>query len=249
MQNNKIFTGVIDSTSDILANTDYGLSATEIVNYCNKFAREYGVKIPHSRAPFDKKIPNKKTALSQNLQCFNKEQQFKIIIELLKDPKFKKEDGNGDIEKLRISLLKDYGHLATEEICESELIIKTKSFLDHYPKALDQYQNALSKFENNIFERNTLDDLRLSFELLVKDLLSNDKSIEKQISELGVQLKNANTSNELRNMIMKFIDYYAKFQNDHVKHDHDINKDEIEYIIELTSIIMKFLIKVLGKTK
>ena len=90
--------------------------------------------------------------------------------------------------------------------------------------------------------------MRLSFELLVKDLLHNEKSLENQISAIGSALKNSGASAELRNMVPQVIKYYTDFQNNHVKHNDAVNSDEIEYVIELTSVVMKYLVKVLGGT-
>lgn len=50
----------------------------------------------------------------------------------------------------------------------------------------------------------------------------------------------------LSNMITVLIRYYTDFQNNHVKHNDAVNDSEIEYVIELTSVIMKFLIKVVN---
>ena len=83
-------------------------------------------------------------------------------------------------------------------------------------------------------------------ELLVKALLNNGRSLENQIADLGAQLKIANASSELRNMVTQIIKYYTDFQNNHVKHNDAVNENEIEYVIELTSVVMKYLIKVLG---
>lgn len=90
--------------------------------------------------------------------------------------------------------------------------------------------------------------MRLSFELLVKDLLGNNKSLENQISELGGMLKVTDASFELRNMVTQVIKYYTDFQNNHVKHKDKVNSNEIEYVIELTSVVMKFLLKISGGT-
>ena len=49
-------------------------------------------------------------------------------------------------------------------------------------------------------------------------------------------------------MVVQIIEYYTKFQNNHVKHNDAVNSDEIEYVIELTSVVMKYLVKVLGGT-
>lgn len=234
--------------SELLADTNKGLSGAQIVKYCNGYATDFEVTIPVSSSDFGKFgsiIPNKRTALLKNLQAFNAEQQFRIIKELCELPLFK---DNSSIAELKTKLYTRYGNLATEKISETELIQKTKHWLSNYDAALKQYENALAKYEGGIFERNTLDDMRLAFELLVKDLLCNNKSLENQISDLGSKLKSKGTSDELRNMVVKIIEYYTKFQNNHVKHNDAVNGDEIEYVIELTSVVMKYLVKVLGGT-
>lgn len=45
-------------------------------------------------------------------------------------------------------------------------------------------------------------------------------------------------------MFVQIIKYYTEFQNNHVKHNDKVNENEIEYIIELTSVVMKFLVKI-----
>ena len=226
---------------DILADTNAGLSGMKIVEYCNSYAIDYNRKTPYGAYPFD--APNKRTALKENLRVFEAAEQFRIIKELCEIPAL------CDIEKvkeLKIKLFTRYGKLATEKISETELIQKTKHWLSKHPNALKQYESALAKYEGGIFERNTLDDMRLAFELLVKDVLGNNKSLENQIPEIGSVLKTSGASVELRNMVQQVIKYYTDFQNNHVKHNDAVNGNEIEYIIELTSVVMKFLIKITG---
>lgn len=228
---------------NILADTNFGLSGTKIVEYCNAYAIDYNRKMPYGRYPFD--APNKRTALKENLRAFDAPEQFKIIKELCDLPAMSDKE---KVKELKVKLFTRYGNLATEKISETELIQKTKHWLSGHPQSLTQYESALSKYESGIFERNTLDDMRLSFELLVKDLLKNGKSLENQISGIGEMLKNAGASVELRNMVQQVIKYYTDFQNNHVKHNDAVNSNEIEYIIELTSVVMKFLIKITGGT-
>lgn len=242
----KINNTFLSSASDILADTGKGLSGGQIVKYCNSFALEYNVSIPVSTTDFGKfgsKVPNKRTALLWNLQSFNAEQQFQIIKYLTELDLFK---GNEEVVKLHTLLFSRYGHLSKEKISNTELVIKTQHWLGEYPESLKEYNSALKKYESGIFERNTLDDMRLSFEMLIKALLKNNKSLENQMAELGSKLKDADSSEELRNMLPKIIDYYTKFQNNHVKHNDRVNNNEIELIIELTSVFMKYIIKVSG---
>ena len=224
---------------DILADTNSGLSGMKIFEYCNSYAIDYNRKTPHGSYPFD--APNKRTALKENLRVFDAPEQFRIIKELCDLPLMSDKE---KVKDLKVRLFSRYGNLATEKIGESELIQKTKHWLSDHPQSLTQYESALSKYEGGIFERNTLDDMRLSFELLVKDLLNNGKSLENQISGIGEILKRSGASVELRNMVQQVIKYYTDFQNNHVKHNDAVNGNEIEYIIELTSVVMKFLIKI-----
>lgn len=69
------------NATDILGDTDKGLSTQQIIDKSNSFGYEYDVDVPISN--LDKmryrSIPNKRTALYENLRCFKAEQQFKII--------------------------------------------------------------------------------------------------------------------------------------------------------------------------
>lgn len=223
---------------EILAETNSGLSGYKIVEYCNSYAKTFNKKIPHCRYKFD--APNKRTALKENIQCFEAAEQFCIIKDLCELPMF---ENNDNVHKIKEKMYQRYGNLATEKISETVLAQSTKHWLKEYPEAFKQYENALAKFESGIFKRNTLDDIRLSFELLLKELFSNNKSLENQLPEIGNILKNKGVSAELRNMIQPILKYYTDFQNNHVKHNEQINSNEIAYVIELTSIIMKFLIQ------
>ena len=239
----KLDDAFLSYASDILADTNAGLSGMKIVEYCNSYAIDFNRVTPYGSYPFD--APNKRTALKENLKVFAAPEQFRIIKELCELPALCDQE---KIKDLKLKLFSRYGNLATEKISETELVQETKHWLANYPSALKQYENALAKYEGGIFERNTLDDMRLAFELLVKDLLGNGKSLENQISDIGTKLKASGASDELRNMVVKIIEYYTKFQNNHVKHNDAVNANEIEYVIELTSVVMKFLIKAMGGT-
>ena len=237
---NKIDTTFLTYACKILADTNTGLSGSQIIEYCNAYALDFNKIIKYGEYPFV--APNKRTVLKENLQSFSAEEQFTIIKELCELDEF---IDNEQVVKLKEQLFIRYGDLTTEKFSNTEVIIKTKHWLSDFPLALKQYEAALTKFEGNIFDRNILDDIRLSFELLLKTLLNNDKSLENQISLIGNVLKDKSVSVEVRSMLQKLIDYYTKYQNKNVKHNDNINKDEIEYLIELTSVMMKFLIKVL----
>jgi len=133
-------------------------------------------------------------------------------------------------------------------ISESQLIKDTRDCLQNYDKALALYDKAISKFEDGDPDdaRNVLDDMRLALEQLIRQILGNEKSLENQKEGLGAFLKGAKISSEIRNLITQTMSYYTRFQDNHVKHDDSFHELELEYIIDQTSVIMKFLATVNG---
>jgi len=236
---------MIDNTfialaSNILGDTDYGLSGREI---CEKFAEHavnYSVSIPYA-SYLNKDFPNKRTALETNLKCFTPEQQYKIIDELCRLPKF---SGNDKVQDLLIKLVSRYQELSTKTNELPEMVLTTKEWLDDYPQAKQYYEDALNKKNNNIYTRNLLDDLRFSLEMLVKAILKNSKSLENQKSELGNFLKENSISGEIINLYTdKILKFYTDYQNNNVKHNENYNEIEVDFIFEQTVVLMRLLIK------
>lgn len=124
---------------------------------------------------------------------------------------------------------------------EAGIMPLTYDNLSVCPAAQSVYKSGITKYAEKKYERNVLDDMRLSLELLMKQLLGNGKSLENQIPELGTKLSRYHT--ELRNFVIKNVDYLCKYQNHYVKHNDAVNPEEIDYIIEQTSATINFLIK------
>ncbi|CAA6809433.1 MAG: Unknown protein [uncultured Sulfurovum sp.] len=226
---NDISEAFLTKISEVLADTDAGLSGSKIVKYFADFAVDFDKNIPYSDYPFPKGTPNKRTAFKKNLKVFTPKQQFKIIAYLVDLEKFR---NNEEANKLKILLFERYENLNVDTIETNTNISDMKHWLSGYPTPLKLYNQATKQLELNIFQRNLLDNLRLSLELLLKSILSNDKSLENQQRALGIFIKNNNSSKELHNMFLKLIDYYTKYHN------------EIEMIFDLTSLFMRFLIKI-----
>jgi len=131
---------------------------------------------------------------------------------------------------------------ANAELLDVKLIIDVLNWLSDYPKAKEKYDNALRLFLKGDRTRHVLDDCRLSLELFVKQYLSNEKSLENQIAELGKFLKEKDVSTELRNIFTSLINGYTSYNNRNVKHDDSINESEIEFVIYTTGAFMRLLI-------
>jgi len=126
------------------------------------------------------RISNKITALGMNLSVFNGPQQYEIINELLNLPLF----NNNDLAKEAMDLLVTrYRHFAGMKISNTHLVQETTHWLSNCPDSLRLYEKAISDYEKGGAPRNILDDLRLSMELLLQNLLKNKSPLEKQIDD------------------------------------------------------------------
>lgn len=242
-----ISSSFIRYAADVLGDTDRGLSTSQIVEMCVRYAADYGVAIPHYISPLPVgTVPNKRTALMENLEQFSGEQQYKIIKDMCELEKFA---NNEDVKNLKIKLITEYSALDQDVDGINENLVKgTKHWLFEFQSSYRAYENALTKFKGKIFQRNLLDDLRLALELLLKSIFGNEKSLENQLNEIGRYVKNKGGSKEFSSMFQKLIEYYSKYQNSYIKHDDAVKEDEIEFIFEITSSFMKHLVK-LNKTK
>ncbi len=235
--------------SDILGHTTNGLTGGKIISAFNRYALDFNVGIPHDTIPFE--AQNKRTAFLENLEKFKPEHQYRIIEELCEHPNLPNLD-DSEIQNLKVQLIarfsSEFGS-ASFKTLNLRLVEQKKHFLDNYPKSLESYNSALIKFEERRYRRNQLDDLRLSLELLLKDVFKNRKSFENQIPEIGGFIKKNGGSTEFTNMFKKLVDYFSHYQNTFIKHNDSVIEEEVEFIFEMTSSFMKHIVKMKEKTK
>lgn len=113
MYSDKIDDVFLRHAADILADTNTGLTGSEIVKFCNSYAIDFNVNIPITSSnfgSFGSVVPNKRTALYKNLVAFNACQQFKIIKELCELDRFA---NNGNVKKLKAQLYEHFGRFDT----------------------------------------------------------------------------------------------------------------------------------------
>lgn len=110
-------------------------------------------------------------------------------------------------------------------------------------KASTLYNSGVIKIQNIKTLRNGLDDLRLSLELFLKDLLKNDTPLEKQVNNLKNWLKQKGASEQIRNLIVDYVFRWSKYQNENVKHEDRCKEFEIPILLELSNMIIKQLLE------
>ena len=131
---------------------------------------------------------------------------------------------------------------AGAKLFDRKLVDDNLDWLSKYPKSYEVYKRALMKVGKKGEEREIVDCLRLSLELLIKAILHNKKSLENQKNELGNYLKLKNVSVEISNLFWTLLDYYSKYQNSNAKHENIVPLDEVEFILYLTGVFMRFLL-------
>lgn len=230
----------------VLGDTSQGLSGSEICTRSVHYAVQYKKDIPYTTYPFKEKdgksVPNKRTALQKNLQCFSDKELYIIIRDLCDLDKFK---GNENVSELKTKLLTNYSALAPVGEIEEEFIEETSHWLEKYHSAFQHYNEAYRKYKSQDEQliRNTLDDARLALELLLKEILANDKSLENQQGELGKFIVEKGGTKEFFNMFWQLLNHYSSYQNNKVKHNNNITEVEITFIFELTSVFMRQLVR------
>ena len=233
LTNNKIDSSLLQYICNILADTVKGVTGSTIINQSNKYAVKYDVSIPNAKYPSEKN-KNKRTMLFENLECFNIKQQLEII-EVLCDMNRNNPEINDVLLKIR--------PLKENDSLQQELISDTNNALSDFEKAQKVYNESLKKYNSGIYDRNVVDDMRLSLELLVKAILNNDRSLENQTELIGEYLKENGVSKEIRNIYTTNLRDYIKYMNENAKHNDQVHYYEVDFVIELTSVLIKFLIK------
>ncbi len=225
--------------SKVIASPSLNLSDEQFNLFLSKLALKHSFKMS---SPADDRP--KDVIFRCILGRLSGEVQYKIIEDFCNFPGV---SSDNEIQELLNTLHGEYSSFASDSLSNTSLIQTTKHWLDNYPDAKKQYDSALSKVEKGLYERNTLDDMRLALELLTKKMLNNSRSLENNISDIGSELSKRRVPVEFRNMLTTIIKYYTNYQNAHVKHSDSVDKCEVEFVVELTSAIMKYLITVFNE--
>lgn len=107
----------------------------------------------------------------------------------------------------------------------------------------NQWQRTY-RFYDHLDYRNALDNMRLTIELLIKRITGSEASLENQKSALGKFFEDKDISKEVRNLFFKMLDMYEKIQNHEAKHNlpQNLNSKEIKFLMNQSTVIIKFLI-------
>lgn len=236
----------LQKAAQVLGDTSSALTGSKIVDAFNAYGEMWNVRVPYPEYP-GWEAQSKRQAIYESLRHFSPSQQFQIIEELCEHPTFSSSGPSAPKRKtLKLELYTKYSRLrpqAEAKELDLPLVEETKHWLQGFPDSLNLYTEAKLKYDHGSFQRNVLDDLRLSLEILLKNILGNAKTLENQLPEIGGFLKARGASPQIANMFHKLLEYYTKYQNDYVKHDDAIKEEEVEFVFEMTSSLMKHFIR------
>lgn len=146
-----------------------------------------------------------------------------------------------DIEEVKNAVESTLKDVVSEKTIEETE--EVQNLLGNYLDCQLLYNSAIDKLQNGKDYRNTLDDLRLALEKLLKEVLDVHTGLEKMEEPLSKYLKLKGTATEIRKSIVQSFKYLYNYQNNHVKHDNSININDVEFIINQTNTIVRQIVK------
>ncbi len=122
------------------------------------------------------------------------------------------------------------------------LISEPMEWLGSYPKSRKDFVKALKQYYNSEDYSDVADNFRKALETFFKEFFNNDKNLKNNIDYFGDFLKRHGAIKEVSNTFMKMLDLYDKFNNKTSKHNNNINKDFLEYVMYGTFNFVRLLL-------
>lgn len=123
------------------------------------------------------------------------------------------------------------------------LVSDIENVLTPHDKPLELYSKAITDLLSGQNYRNALDNLRLSVELLLKTILSNERSLEKQDEKLKEYLGKSGVDSSIIGIAANDLKALTRYFNEHVKHNDDVVTNEIDFVVYAASNLIHVLLK------
>jgi hypothetical protein len=128
-------------------------------------------------------------------------------------------------------------------VAEKKEIAITVGWLQDYSSSSKYYKDALERYDNLLLDRYLMDDLRKSVEFFLKEFFANSAPLEKQGKNIKEHFKESGVSSFINALYGDVLKRFVDYQNDSIKHGDKFNDLEIEFIIELSTSLMKMLLR------
>lgn len=212
------------------------MSPEEIVDLTEAFAKSVGKEVPFTEENIAF-FTTSNNILRKNIDSLSDDEKFEFMAQLQKLSYI----------KCRPELVEEITDLLAYQDQMSgskESRNNISNLLSAYsPKIRQQWVKACVFFDQEDY-RNSLDNVRLAVELLVKELTKSQASLENQQKDLGNFLKAKGIGKQVRNYLHSILNIYEKIQNNEAKHDvpDTLSQEEVMFIMNQSYVLMKFLI-------
>ncbi len=112
------------------------------------------------------------------------------------------------------------------------------SSLESHPKSQCLYEEAIQNINAGGSNRSTLDNIRLSMEQYLQEVIGNKNVLEKQEKPLKQFLKSKGATTEVVTSITQFLHSFYKYQDNNVKHDSNVKKEDVDYFLDMANAII-----------
>lgn len=208
--------------ANVLADTNKGLSCSEICKHCSEYASRYGISIPYPNTDI-KGFPKKSVALRKNLEKFSIEQQVIILRDFCNLEKFRTLQ---DVQFILHTIVTQYTDYIPNKV-EANLSISKDSVVDwlsYYPLAKEEYDKAVIKMKSASYDRDLLNNLRLSLENLANYIfITTNRLLENQEKPFDKLLKDMGVKKEIRTLFKNVMKFYTDFNNHYIKHNKQLD--------------------------
>ena len=178
--------------NDVEEQISQHFSANELIDLTYEFAKGYNKNIPIDNPNYE--LFNKKELLSENLNVLSDDEKIDFLSQIKYHSRLCEDDFLRDEIDL---LVKD----ASNGVIKARNSVS--SLLETYSDDLKNLWKKTYGFYDHMDYRNALDNMRLTIELLVKDITDSEASLENQQKYLGEFLKDKEISKETRNMFLE----------------------------------------------
>lgn len=112
------------------------------------------------------------------------------------------------------------------------------SSLESHPKSQCLYDEAVQNINAGGSNRSTLDNIRLSMEQYLQEVIGNKNVLENQEKPLKQFLKSKGATTEVVTSITQFLHSFYKYQDNNVKHDSNVKKEDVDYFLDMANAII-----------
>lgn len=112
------------------------------------------------------------------------------------------------------------------------------SSLESHTKSQCLYEEAIQNINAGGSNRSTLDNIRLSMEQYLQEVIGNKNVLENQEKPLKQFLKSKGATTEVVTSITQFLHSFYKYQDNNVKHDSNVKKEDVDYFLDMANAII-----------